>query len=300
MPTTSELLLEWDRRRVRSRQKEIGWSEVGGCRRRAGYRMAGYEPSNPSGSVQATMGTAIDEAINTVAERLGIAHQQTVRFLGIDGHFDRLEASEPDGPVDTVVDTKTVGTDRWLEHIEMYGPPRANQFQLSGYAAGLLIAGHPIRFIRIDYLARDTGREWSWRVPYDPELTRQAVEWLESVRGTDVDMLPRDYEPWSPFCRSCPFEKICWTGGVEDRDRRSVIWVEDPDTVRYARELKDARDQIKELTAKADRLAGVLDAVRPDTRALVRAGDLVLDFRPTKNGHAIYFTAPSKTERDGA
>lgn len=47
--TTADLLLEWDRSRPRSRQRELGWSELGGCRRRAGYRLAGVEPTNPGG-----------------------------------------------------------------------------------------------------------------------------------------------------------------------------------------------------------------------------------------------------------
>lgn len=303
MPSTSDLLLQWDRRRARSQQKELGWSEVGGCRRRAGYRLAGTEPTNPSGSIQAVMGTAIDEAINSIAAELGISHQQSTEFLGIAGHFDRLESSVTDNfrdhdiKPDTVVDTKTVGTDRWLEHIEINGAPQGHQYQVHGYAAGLLMMGYPIRYVRIDYLARDTGREWSWVKPYDPMVTKAAVEWLTNVKRTPVEMLPRDFEPDSAFCRSCPFERECWGGAVVDKDPRSVIHVEDPDTARYARELKDARGQIEELKARAKRLAGILDAVSPPPgdRSIVQAGDLWLDWRPGRNDNrAIYFVAPSK------
>lgn len=298
MPSTSELLLRWDRTRTRSQQREIGWSEVGGCRRRAGYRLAGTEPTNPSGSVQATMGTAIDGAINDVAKLLGLAHQQEITFLGIKGHFDRVEPSTEGGPLDTVVDTKTVGTDRWLEHIEINGAPRANQYQISGYAAGLLVAGWPIRFVRIDYLARDTGREWSWIQPYDPQVTAEAVQWLRNVRDCDLEMLPRDYEPDSAFCRSCPFEKACWGGAMPDRDKRSVIFLEDPDAGKWATELREVRAEMKELKSRAERLVGILDAIRPDDgpgpRPYVQAGEHLLDWRPTRNGWALYFVGPSK------
>jgi PD-(D/E)XK nuclease superfamily len=303
MPTTTDMLLAWDQQRVRSQQIEIGWSEIGGCRRRAGYRLAETIPDNPGSSIQAVMGTAIDEATNTIAAKLGLLAQQEITFLGITGHFDRVEpildeAGQPTGDYE-VVDVKTAKDDRWLEHLEIYGPPEQHKMQVNGYGAALLVAGWRITHCRIDYIARDTGREWSWRRPYSPTIVKQAVEWLKLVRDTDVDMLPRDFEPDSNWCRHCPFLNRCWGGKIVNRDPRSVIHVEDPDTAKWAAELKALRVKVKELQARDKHLAGILDAVRPDDptngdkRELVDTGAGLIEFRPTKTGYAVYFRGDS-------
>jgi hypothetical protein len=295
MPTTTEMLLEWDRRRARSTQPEIGWSEIGGCRKRAGYRLAGTEPTNPSGSVQAVLGTAIDMTVNAVAAETGLAQQQEIVFAGIKGHFDRVEASVDGGPLDTVVDVKSVGTDRWLEHIELHGAPEQNRFQTHAYAAGLLLLGYPIRWVRIDYIARDSGREWAWLERFSPTVVKDALYWLTRVRDTEIDMLPRDYEPTSPWCRSCPFQKPCWGDQADDRDPRAVIFAERPDAGDWAERLFQIRARKAKLVDEEEHVKGVLDALRPDDpKALIQAGDRLLEFRPNKHGgHAIFFRGPS-------
>lgn len=303
MPTTSQMLLEWDRMRVRSMQRAIGWSEIGGCRKRAGYRLAGTEPSNPSGSVQAVLGTAIDDAVNQVAVKAGMVQQQSIEFAGITGHFDRLEHSDPDpspdAKPDTVVDVKTVGTDRWLEHIELHGASEANRFQIHAYAAGLLMQGYPIRWVRLDYIARDTGREWAWRERFSPTVVKDALYWVRRVRELDLEMLPRDYEPASAFCRSCPFQKPCWGDQTGDRDPRAVIYAERPDAAEWAERLFHIRATKAKLADEEEHVRGVLDGLRPDDpKALVQAGDRLLEFRPNrKGGHAIYFRGQDAIRR---
>jgi CRISPR/Cas system-associated exonuclease Cas4 (RecB family) len=305
MPTTSEMLLMWDRRRARSLQKEIGWSEIGVCRKRAGYRLAGTEPTNPSGSVQAVLGTAIDEAVNSVAVDLGLVNQQAVTFAGINGHFDRIEpildvVGEPTGSFE-VVDVKSVGTDRWLEHIELHGAPEHNRWQVNAYAAGLILQGVPVRRVRIDFIARDTGREYAWRQPFSRTAVKDALAWVERVREyrDDLDMLPRDFEPHTMMCRSCPFQRPCWGERADDRDPRAVIFDGTPDRARWAAELFELRDRIAKLREREEHVKGVLDAIRPDDpKALVQAGDRLLEFRPNrKGGYAIYFRAPTAIKR---
>lgn len=260
-PSTSELLLAWDQRRPRSQQREIGWSEIGGCKRRAGYRIAGTEPSNVGGSVQAVLGTAIHDAIASVlAETAGPGDlaEHPVEFAGVRGHLDRYEAATA-----TVVDVKTTSS-RWLDHIRVHGPSRDHLWQVHGYAAALVSEGHRVRHVRIDYIARDTGTEHTWAAPFDVTHLRDALAWIEEVRTTPLDLLPREYEPDGPFCQHCPFLDICWEGAVPGRDPRSVLYLEEPDARKWAQQKWDAERAIEDAKKLLIEANGALDALRPN------------------------------------
>lgn len=259
--TTADLLLEWDRSRPRSRQRELGWSEVGGCRRRAGYRLAGAEPTNPGGSVQAVLGTAIHDAVQQrLNETAGPDDlvEYPVEFAGIPGHLDRYEADTED-----LVDVKTTSS-RWLEHIKVHGPERSHLWQTNGYAAALIASGRPVRRIVIDYIARDTGELYRWDGKPDPLQVKVALEWLRAVRSVPVDMLNRDYAPDGPFCEHCPFRNRCWEGAVTGRDPRSVLLVEDPDAAGWAEKLWQAREEVRAAKDREAEAKGALDALRPN------------------------------------
>lgn len=280
MPSTTELLLEWDRRRPRSKQQELGMSDLGGCRRRAGYVIHGQEPTNPGGSVQAAMGSAIHDAIADILADLGVAEsEQEVKFAGLKGHYDRCED-------DIAIDVKTTSS-RWLEHLKLHGPGYNHLWQVSCYAAALINDGKTIRRVRIDYLARDTGEEWTWGpAKFDPRYVRDALQWLKILRETPLAMLPRDYEPDSAFCRGCKFLQVCWEGAMPDRNPLTVLYVEDPDAEKWAKQLWDAREGKKTHTAEEKQAKGALEALRPaEGFGRVQCGRFTLDFR--SNG--VYF-----------
>lgn len=268
--TTADLLLEWDRSRPRSRQRELGWSEVGGCKRRAGYRLAGIEPSNPGGSLQAVMGTAIHDAVQQrLAETAGPEDlvEYPVVFAGVPGHLDRYEADTGD-----LVDVKTT-TSLWLKHIKLHGPDRSHLWQTAGYCAALLKKGIKVRRIVIDYIARDTGELYRWTGKFEMRHVRDALAWLDSVRGVEPEMLNRDYAPDSAFCGHCPFQRICWDGAVAGRDPRSVLFVEDPDGRSWAEKLWQAKQDKKDAERREKEAKGALDAVRPsDPDAVLDVG----------------------------
>lgn len=262
-PTTSELLLAWDQTRPRTKQREFGMSDLGECRRRAGYRLAGAEPSNPGGSVQAAMGVAVHDAIASVLAEFaepGDLVEHAVTFAGIPGHLDRYEVTTA-----TVRDVKTTSS-RWLGKLRVNGPTRANLWQVSGYAAGLIAQGHKVRRIGIDYLARDTGDEWRWEGDFDPQHVRDALAWLRQVRDTPLEMLNRDHDPEGPFCKGCPFLTICWDGHVPGRDVRSVLYVENPDAAAWAAKLDKAREDKADAEAREKEAKGALDAIRPNSK----------------------------------
>lgn len=263
--TTAELLLAWDQRRPRSQQRTIGMSEIGDCRRRAGYRLAGTEPTNASGSVQAVMGTAVHAAVEQIhseMQRDGLIPAEDlveyeVRFAGILGHLDRYIAAEAE-----LRDTKTT-SDRWLQHIKVYGPDQSHVFQTHLYAAALVAQGKPVRRVVIDYLARDTGNDHQVVMPFNPAVVRDALDWIKTVRDTPLDYLNRDYAPDSSFCQHCPFRDTCWGDGVAERDPRSVLYVEEPDAQKWAEQLWQARQAKADAEKLEAEAKGALDALRP-------------------------------------
>jgi CRISPR/Cas system-associated exonuclease Cas4 (RecB family) len=259
-PTTAELLLEWDRRRPRSQQREFGMSELGGCRRRAGYRLAGVEPTNAGSSVQAVMGTAIHDAVAAVLAETAAPDdlvEHEVRFAGVLGHLDRYEAAAA-----RLIDVKTTSS-RWLAKLKAAGQPTTpHLWQVHAYAAALIAEGRPVRELAIDYLARDTGEQWRWTGRFDPLVVREALEWVRTVRETELEFLPRDYEPDGPFCQHCPFFRTCWDGGVPGRDPRSVLYVEDPDAAGWVAKLERARADLADAKRREAEAKGALDALR--------------------------------------
>lgn len=264
-PTTAELLLRWDQRRPRSQQTEIGMSEIGGCRRRAGYRLAGTTPTNTSGSVQAVMGSAVHHAVETVHREMQAEGQipaedlveYPVRFAGVLGHIDRYIAADA-----ALLDVKTT-SDRWLQHIKIHGPDRAHLWQTHLYGAALVAEGRAVRRIVIDYLARDTGDNHRVEQPFQPSIVSEALDWLDTVRTTPLEFLNRDYDPQSSFCQHCPFRDDCWAGGVAARDERSVLYVEQPDAAKWAEQLWQAREAAAAAKKLEDEAKGALDALRP-------------------------------------
>ncbi|GHE33089.1 hypothetical protein GCM10017673_40020 [Streptosporangium violaceochromogenes] len=263
--TTADLLLEWDRRRPRSQQTMFGMSELGACRRRAGYRLAGTVPTNSGGSLQAVMGTGIHEAAASALRDLQadglipadalIEHE--VAFAGILGHLDMY--IEPD-----LTDIKTT-SDRWLRKLKVQGPPASHLWQTHGYAAALIAEGRKVKRIIVDYLARDTGEQWRWTGRFDPQHVRDALNWVDEVRATPLDDLARDHQPDSAWCQHCPFRDLCWEGALIGRDPRSVLFVEDPDAAAWARKLADARTRKSQAEADEKEAKGALDALRPNT-----------------------------------
>jgi hypothetical protein len=262
--TTASLLLEWDRRRPRSQQTAFGMSELGDCRRRAGYRLAGVQPTNQGGSVQAVMGTGLHAHVADVLHQLqaeGVIPatalvEHEVTFAGILGHLDLF--SEPE-----LTDTKSTSS-RWLQKLKVNGPQRSHLWQTHGYAAALIAEGHTVRRINIDYIARDTGEEWRWSGPFEPRHVRDALTWVGEVRNTELEFLARDHAPDGPFCQHCPFFDACWEGGYADRDPRTVLYAENPDAVAWVDKLEDARARKAQAADDEATAKGALDALRPN------------------------------------
>lgn len=293
MPTTSELLLLADRKRPRTLQRDIGPSDLGSCRRRVGYKLAGTPPVNPSGSVVAMIGTAVHDAVAAIVPDVagdGDLVEHEVTFAGITGHLDRYEAK-----TEEAIDTKTTSS-RWLEHVKLHGPEHGHVWQLSFYAAALITSGINVKRIRLEYLARDTGEEYVWSKPFDQQDVKDSLTWLRVIRESELAMLPRDYEPDSVFCRNCPFGGldggICWENHVPGRDIRSARFVDDPDAEMWAEQLWQAREAKKAAAESETEARGALTAIV--TQETVKIGDRHL--RLTANNQMKFVSGPREIE----
>src|SRR5215831_15611485 len=179
MLTTAQLLLLADQRRPRTRQLDIGPSDLGSCRRRTGYKLARTPHVNKAGSVQAAIGSAVHDLIALVMEEVrqdGDLIEHPVEFLGVKGRLDRYDAE-----TFTVRDTKTTSR-RWLDHIRLHGPEHSHIWQVHWYGAGCVQAGMRVENVAIEYLCRDTGEEYIWQQPFSPQHLKDAIEWLKLVR----------------------------------------------------------------------------------------------------------------------
>jgi hypothetical protein len=178
-----------------------------------------------------------------------------------------------------VRDTKTHGYQMQLEKIRVQGPPRQHRWQVNIYAAALIVAGHEVSEVELDYIARDSGNTYMWHGEFDYAAVAEATSWLANVRETPLDWLSRDYAPDSAHCKSCPFFDTCWAGHAVDRDPRSVLLVEDGDAIKWATLLGDALDRKHQAEEDEKKAKGALDALRPNTGAPSR-GEVALEGFP--------------------
>ena len=297
MTSTSALILLGDQLRARERGGELTMSGVGGCRKRAGFQIHGYEPDNESSSVVAAIGSATHYVVNEAVSALnrpGDLTEVEVTYAGLVGHIDRYEAAD-----ERAVDVKTTSS-RWLESIQLHGIPESHRFQTALYGAGLIQGGTPVKTLRIDYIVRDTGQEWQAERAFSVKEVREALAWVKFVTESPFDLLPRDYEPDGSICRSCPFFNRCWEGYVPDRDKRSVMLAEGAKPAQVAEELFLIRKQMSDMGKRAAELKGILDGLRPDDPwIIVQAGSWFLKWTAGNaegKGQQLRFTAPPQRQ----
>jgi CRISPR/Cas system-associated exonuclease Cas4 (RecB family) len=189
----------------RSRQKEIGPSEIGGCRRKLWYRLKEQEVTNPDTlSLAAFMGTAIHEKIEQQISRIDLfgdmLREVEVESDGVYAHLKgHIDLFIPKAKI--VIDWKTT-TKKNLSRF----PSEQQRWQVHLYAAMLIESGHEVEEVALVAFARD-GNENDVRIhqePYDQSVTASAMEWLEDVMSYVDELPPADNHP--RFCRDyCQF-----------------------------------------------------------------------------------------------
>lgn len=179
-------------RSERAKQRAVGPSEIGGCRRRVWEKMQGTPITNPDTlSLAANMGTAFHSWIE---ERLA----GNPRFLleekrerdGIRGTVDCFDLERG-----MVIDWKTIK----LSGIP-YFPSKQQRWQVQIYG-WLMSEDRPVDSVCLIGFPRDgTDLDIVSHVePFDPQMAADALAWLGEIR--DREDRPKPEKPGKKFCR---------------------------------------------------------------------------------------------------
>lgn len=213
-------MIKWaDRNSERSRQTELGVSELGECLRRVGYRAAGVATvAAPGDPWPAIVGTAIHawlEAAMQAYERdhaIGRWHTEMTVYPADDlkGHTDLYDAK-----TFTVVDYKSKGTEEMREIRKGAPPAEAALRQIYLYALGHVRAGRRVDKVALVYLPRGGWLEgmYVWSGPFDQAAAEAAVDsYIKVQRGIRYYTVTEQPENWAKFpfavtrgCGHCPW-----------------------------------------------------------------------------------------------
>jgi hypothetical protein len=283
-----------DARRPRSRQKQLGPSSVGVCRRKAGYEYHRHPQSDPENTVgmAAIVGTWYHKgALESMRTEWGAFIETTLSDGPLLGHADALLLPQSlllelglDIPavvqVPTVDDLKTKMNGRMIDHVRSAGPKRSELFQTHLYAdmfrrgrvrvdsrsrvsERMVAQLGPIdvQQVQLRFVTRDGSEdEYLHEQAYDPEITLEAWEWVGQItKSARPEDLPRDEDgpELSYVCDSCPFVTACWGIPAEGKRPQSVLIVEDADRTAALAEYHRGL----ELTREGDKLKALGKAI---------------------------------------
>ncbi|MEU5093706.1 PD-(D/E)XK nuclease family protein [Streptomyces sp. NPDC020996] len=279
-----------DRARPRSRQRLLGPSSIGLCRRRAAYEVHGTWPTDLADNMHAAiLGTWLHEGILRVLREQYGAHTELELTDGVIlGHADAYWAPGAPHPrateaqaadVGVVEDVKTKST-RALDVVVRQGPSQAEWFQVHLYAhllrtGGLKDHSHlpageplPVDVVRLRYVGREYGQVVVHQRAYDEDVTQQALAWAEDVLASpEPEAMPRDLDGpgLSIICDNCPFKTVCWNLDqlADDRAPQTIL-AEDTaaitDALRAYTDAAEVESAAKKRKAKARKMLDAADA----------------------------------------
>lgn len=262
MTDPKELLVEAlhkrENSRARSKQVQIGPSELGGCRRKVWYRL-NDQPETNDGELKlaAIMGTAIHNAIEHALDgREELMIETEVEYNGMKAHIDLFIPSSGD-----VVDWKTVKKQNLS-----YFPTQQQRWQVQvyGYLLDKSGKGKPQR-VNLVAIPRD-GDERDIKVhteAYDEAMALDALNWLEGVKAsTTIPEPERDESFCKHYCKYYDAsDDIGCVGLKKERIKAERILIEDEVASTQALEYLQLDQQIKLLSDKKDEIKEALRGV---------------------------------------
>ena len=243
-----------DAGRDRSKQTQVGPSEIGGCRRKVWYRLNGQPDTNDNQSkLAAIMGTAIhaaiEDAITTLdPEGKDYLVETEVAYGDMKAHVDLFVPS-----IGAVIDWKTSK----VKNLS-YFPSTQQRWQVQVYGYLLSKNGYDVKTVNLVAIARD-GDEKDIKVysePYDEVSALEALQWLANVKVLTEAPAPEKDES---FCKNyCQYydasgEMGC-VGIKKERIVLSEVVIEDAEIDNHALKYLQLDEKIKELEKEKDSL----------------------------------------------
>lgn len=242
----------------RSLQKEVGPSEIGGCRRKVWYRL-NEQPTTNFDTIRlpSFMGTAIHTKIQEAFERQDLFGE---RFLlegefeagGLRGHVDMYDKVNKE-----VVDWKTTKSKNLT-----YFPSRQQRWQVQVYGYLLEENGIPVETVTLVAVARDGDeRDIVYHSePYSRETALEALSWLDEVKATEYEPAP---EKDASFCKDyCGFYDESGIKGCVGRIKSSdELVIEDEAAIKAAADYAAINAQIKVLETQKDSAKAALEGI---------------------------------------
>jgi len=258
MTDAKELLLsvlhQKDANKSRSKQKQVGPSEIGGCRRKVWYRLNDQPETNDNLSkLAAIMGTAIHAEIEKAIESVDPNGEKykvelEVEYGDIKAHVDLFVPETGD-----VIDWKTSK----IKNLG-YFPSLQQRWQVQVYGYLLAKNGYAVNRVSLCAIARD-GDEKDVKVhteDYDESIALEALGWLAAVKEAAEAPAP---EKDANFCKSyCQFYDASGQMGCVGLKKEltlvSDVIIDDVDVNKNALLYLQLAAQIKELEKHQDSL----------------------------------------------
>ena len=272
MTDPKELLLlvlrDKDAGRARSKQTQVGPSELGGCRRKVWYRLNDQPETNDNElKLSAIMGTAIHAEIEkaiTIADPKGEKYwvETSVEYNGMKAHIDLYIPETGD-----VIDWKTVK----VKNLSYFPSLQQRwQVQVYGYLLDKSGKGSP-RTVNLVAIARD-GDERDVRVhsePYDPKLAEDALNWLSAIKeSADAPGPERDQNYCKFYCKYFDESgEMGCTGLKKERIKEDDIFIDNPEVDTSALKYLQLDAKIKELTNERESLKAALEGFTGNTNS---------------------------------
>lgn len=205
--TFLQVIIDADNDRDRSKQTEVGVSQLGGCKRQVWHQLQGAEKTNETLRLESWMGTAIHKQIESDFKR-GIEKGLVSPDALLEQRFESLNGLPPatidfyDPSTKMITDWKTIK----LSGIPYFGKLQ-QRYQVHTYAYIFIQHGFEVESVQLFGIARD-GTENNiidtWIEPYDEAIALEALAWLAEVKAMTEAPAP-ERDP-ATFCKNyCDF-----------------------------------------------------------------------------------------------
>ena len=276
-----------DAGRDRSKQTEVGPSEIGGCRRKVWYRLNAQPETNDNQSkLAAIMGTAIHAAIEdaiTTLDPEGKTYlvETEVAYGDMKAHVDLFVPG-----IGAVIDWKTSK----VKNLG-YFPSTQQRWQVQLYGYLLSKNGYDVKTVNLVAIARD-GNEKDIKVhteAYDEEMALTALNWLASVKASTTLPEPeKDQSFCKDYCQYYDATEEMGCGGLKkERIVLSEVVIEDEEVDKHALHYLQLDSKIKELEKERETLKASLEGATGTTRSGVEISWTTVKGRETVDSKEV-------------